>query len=229
MNALSIEIPASDLAGIGYGGERMTTDGLITAGTDYPSKDGSRLLTHIIGIYAYYIQTSVLSGEQWKVGTVYKQEVWAFGSDVGRGNTISTLKRQLAGTKSVITNFLDIYLGCLTVAGGPLAWSITGMQIVVAGGKIKQNYDLYQDALSAFVDDDMALRKMMPIFYDHMFVELFLARIEADVSAKDGRIDRDMAGLGVRKFRGAERDPGIHSPAGKAENIAEQGDQAEFA
>src|SRR3954452_24361790 len=54
-------------------------------------------------------------------------------------------------------------------------------------------------------------------------------RIEANVSAKDGRIDRDMAGLGVRKFRGAERDLGIHSPAGKAENIAEQCDQAEFA
>src|SRR3954454_7028281 len=54
-------------------------------------------------------------------------------------------------------------------------------------------------------------------------------RIEANVSAKDGRIDRDMTGLGVRRFRGAKRDPRIYSSAGKAENIAEQGDQAEFA
>src|SRR3954452_14115628 len=31
-------------------------------------------------------------------------------------------------------------------------------------------------------------------------------RTEADVSGKDGRIDRDVAGLGVREAPGAERD-----------------------
>jgi hypothetical protein len=38
-----------------------------------------------------------------------------------------------------------------------------------------------------------------------------------------------MTRLGMRKFRLAERDRGIDCPAGEAENVAEQRNQAEFA
>ncbi len=42
----------------------------------------------------------------------------------------------------------------------------------------------YTGALEAFVSDDMALRKSMPTFYDHMYAELSLGRIEADLKDK---------------------------------------------
>ncbi len=58
------------------------------------------------------------------------------------------------------------------------------MNLLVMGGKIKRNYQFYIDALEAFVSDDMELRKLMPTFYDHMYAELFLGRIEADVKDK---------------------------------------------
>ena len=54
-------------------------------------------------------------------------------------------------------------------------------------------------------------------------------RIEADVLAEDGRIDRDVSGLGIGKLRRTQRDRGIHRPAGEAEHVAEQGDEAELA
>ena len=104
--------------------------------------------------------------------------------DVSVGGTSNLLAKSLSGTKEVISNFLDIFIGCVSVAGGPVGWSILGMNVVVAGGKIKQNYAEYDSALEAFVGDDMALRKLMPIFYDHMFVQLFLSRIEADLTGK---------------------------------------------
>ncbi len=179
-----VEIHPSVLAGIPSGGTWQASGGLIEAGTVYPSSDGGRLLTHIVENNAYYIQTEQITNEPWKVGRVYKQSIFYFASDATKGGTGATLKKSLAGTKSVISDFLDIYLGCLSVASGPLAISITGMNLVVAGGKIKQNYDLYNDALEAFVSDDMALQKMMPIFFDHMFVELYLGRIEADLTGK---------------------------------------------
>lgn len=180
-----VEIRASDLVGISSGGTLPTvSQGIAESGTIYPSIDGSRLLTHVIGLQAYYVQTDTNTSEKWKIGRVYQQDSWSFGMDISVGGTTAILSKKLAATKSVISDFLDIYLGCMAVAGGPLAWSITGMNVVVATGKIKQNYQLYKTALAAFVDDDMALRKMMPVFYDHMFVELFLGRIESDLVGK---------------------------------------------
>ena len=179
------EIKASDLFGVASGGSLPTvSQGKAEAGTMYPAIDGRRLLTHVIGLQAYYVQTEVSGNEKWKVGRLYGQDSWSFGMDVSVGGTSNLVAKNLAGTKAVISNFLDIFLGCVSVAGGPVAWSILGMNIVVAGGKIKQNYAAYDSAIEAFVGDDMALRKLMPVFYDHMFVQLFLSRIEADLTGK---------------------------------------------
>lgn len=178
------EIQASDLFGVSSGGSLPTvSQGMAETGTVYPSIDGRRLLTHVIGLQAFYVQTEHTK-EVWKVGRLYRQDSWSFGMDVSVGGTSHLLSKSLAGTKAVISNFLDIFIGCVSVAGGPVGWSILGMNIVVAGGKIKQNYQQYNDALEAFVGDDMALRKLMPIFYDHMFVQLFLSRIESDLTGK---------------------------------------------
>lgn len=107
-----------------------------------------------------------------------------YRSDVDVGGVAYHVNLNLAASKTVISNFLDIFMGCVAVAGGPLAYSITGMNLLVAGGKLKRNYALYTEALEAFVSDDMELRKLMPTFYDHMYAELFLGRIEADLKDK---------------------------------------------
>jgi len=180
-----VEIPASDLFGVSSGGSLPTvSQGRAEAGIVYPSIDGRRLLTHVIGLNAFYLQTEVSTNEKWKAGRWYWQDSWSFGMDVSVGGTANLVAKNLAGTKAVISTFLDIFIGCVSVAGGPVAWSILGMNIVVAGGQIKRNYAVYDSAMQAFVGDDMALRKLMPVFYDHMFVQLFLSRIESDLTAK---------------------------------------------
>ncbi len=201
-----VEISPNVIAGIPHGGTLHTpSQGIAEAGTVYPSIDGSRLLTHVVELNAYYIQTDDNTNQPWKIGRVFKQNAGSFGMDISVGGTSAIVAKKLAATKSVISNFIDIYLGCMAVAGGPVAWAVTGMQVVVAGGKIKQNYDLYCRALEAFVDDDMALRKMMPVFYDHMFVELFLGRIEADLTGKV----KEMAVKGIVKNKAVAQLVGV--------------------
>lgn len=193
-----VERPGTDVVGIEIGGSLpLASGGYAEAGTVYPAVDGSRLLTHVIGLQAFFIQTDDNTKQPWKVGRLYQQQTGSFGTDIGLGAVASSLKRRLAGTKATISNFMDIYLGCLAVAGGPLAWSITGMQLVVAGGQIRQNYLKYEDALEAFVGGEMILRDKMPVFFDHMFVELYLGRIEADLTGKAKEV---AAGFIAKKF-----------------------------
>ena len=134
----------------------------------------------------------------------YAQSVFGFENDTGSlSGTAGRLNVSLAATKSVLSDFLDIYKGVLCVAGGPLAAAITGMDLVVAAGKIKQNYGLYVDALEAFSDEDV--RKKIPTFHEHVFCNLYLARIESDLTGKV----KEMAVKGVIKNKAVAETVGV--------------------
>lgn len=180
------EIPPLTLLGLTPTGRVDIKLGYIQqAGQVFASIDGSRLLCYAQGFGdVYYMQVDTKPAETWKKGRMFVQSNAAYRSDVNVGGVAYHVNLNLAASKAVISNFLDIYMGCMAVAGGPLAWSITGMNLVVAGGKLKRNYELYVDALEAFVSDNMELRRLMPVFYDHMYAELFLGRIEADLTGK---------------------------------------------
>ncbi len=167
------------------GSVQLRPHGLAEAGSIYPACDGRRFLATVGGGEAYFIQVEALPSERWKEGRLFKQSAFYFGADVGGfSGTSRILNVKLAATKSVLSDFLDIYLGCMAVAGGPTALAITGMNLVVAGGKIKRNYSLYCDALEAFVGNDMELRRLMPTFHEQVYVGLFLGRIESDLTGK---------------------------------------------
>jgi len=167
------------------GSIQLRPHGTAEAGSIYPACDGRRFLATVADGQAYFIQVEALPTERWKEGRLYKQSAFYFGADVGGfSGTSRILHVKLAATKSVLSDFIDIYLGCLAVAGGPTAMAITGMQLLVAGGKIKRNYSLYCDALQAFVGDNMELRRLMPTFHEQVYVGLFLGRIESDLTGK---------------------------------------------
>lgn len=155
------------------------------AGQVFASIDGSRLLLYCQGAgdvyYAQIGEKSVIPRDR---GKLFVQSYHGYWADVDQGGVIQQVNLNLAGSKSTISNFMDLFMGCVAVAGGPLAYAITGMNLLVAGGKIKRNYALYSEALEAFVSDNMQLRSLMPVFYDHMYAELFLGRIEADLQGK---------------------------------------------
>lgn len=162
------------------------------AGQVFASIDGSRLLCYAQGKGdVYYIQTDTKPIEAWKKGRVFVQSNSGYCSDVHVGGVAYHVNLNLAGSKEVISNFLDIFMGCVAVAGGPVGFAVTGMNVLVAGGKLKRNYALYTEALEAFVSNDMELRRLMPTFYDHMYAELFLGRIEADLKDKAKDLVKD--------------------------------------
>jgi hypothetical protein len=180
------QLPPLTLLGIGFTGRVDIRLGYIQhAGQVFSAIDGKRLLCYATPFGdAYYMQVETLPSETWKKGQYFVQPYNAYRQAVDAGGVAHHVNINLAATKSVLSDFLDIYMGCMAVAGGPVAWSITGMNLLVMGGKIKRNYQLYVEALEAFVSNDMELRKLMPTFYDHMYGELFLGRIEADLKGK---------------------------------------------
>lgn len=181
-----VEVHPTVLVGITGSGHIDIQGGGFTqhVGDTLSSIDGARLLCYASMLEAYFIQVTALPSERWKEGRLFKQSVPAYRQDVNQGAVHRHLSPTLKATKKVISNFLDIYLGCLAVTGGPFAYGITGMNLMVQAGKIKQNYSLYCDALEAFVSDNMELRRLMPTFHEHVYAELFLGRIEADLTGK---------------------------------------------
>ena len=57
----------------------------------------------------------------------------------------------LAASKKVIEEFMDLFMGVLSVAGGPVAMGITGMNLLVSSGKIVRNYDTYKKAIEVIL------------------------------------------------------------------------------
>lgn len=155
------------------------------AGQVFSAIDGARLLLHatLFGD-VYYAQVGEKGVIPINRGKIFVQSYDAYRNDVNQGGVAYHVNINLAGSKNVISNFLDLFMGCVAVAGGPLAYAITGMNVLVAGGKLKRNYALYTEALEAFVSDNMELHRLMPILYEHMYVGLFVNRIEADLKGK---------------------------------------------
>ncbi len=180
-----IEINATDLINVNSGGMVQTVSGGIAeSGRIFSAIDGSRFYYGNADFYAIYIQSSVNPRNYHKLGKIYKQNKSSFAMDISVGGTVGILNQNLAATAATVKNFMDIYLGTLSCAGGPVAWSITGMNLLVAGGKIKSNYSIYRDALEALVDNKLFFRTQMRIFYETILGELFFGRMEEELMGR---------------------------------------------
>ncbi len=179
------EIYAEDLYRIGPGGVVHDNGGFTAeAGLNYPSVDGSRFFYGTANNEAIFIQSDTNGGDPTRRGRIFYQKPSDFVSDINRGAIGADLTKRLAPTKAVLKNAMDIYLGVLTVSGGPVAWTVTGMNLLVAGGQLKQNYSKYCAAMEALVDAQTGIRPKMPIFYEHVIGELVIGRIEQELRGK---------------------------------------------
>lgn len=180
------ELRATDLIGIEPNGSvnSHTINGIYETGMIIPAIDGKRYFYGTAGSEAIYIQVGISAAKLKKLGSIYAQEIPSFSWDTGPGGVASGVIQRTGATKAVIKNFLDIYLGVLSCAGGPVAWSITGMNLLVAGGKVKQNYAVYRDALEALVDNKLYFRTNMKIFYETILGELFFGRMEEELMGR---------------------------------------------
>lgn len=84
-----------------------------------------------------------------KLGKVYMQTRFSFAEDISVGGVGSQLATNLAGTQAVIKNFLDVFMGAVSCAGGPVAWAVTGMNAAVTIGKIKREFSTYSKGMES--------------------------------------------------------------------------------
>ena len=64
---------------------------------------------------------------------------------------------------------MDLFMGVLSVAGGPVAMGITGMNLLVSSGKIVRNYDTYKKAIEVILYNRSFIEKNAPTFYGTVF------------------------------------------------------------
>ncbi len=149
---------------------------------------GERLIHATVGTVEYghvwYSLTVPPSGKEYLRGRFFLQTKPGFIGDIGVGGVAGGVIKRTTGTKEVIKNFLDVYLGALACAGGPLAWAITGMNVLVTTGNVIRDYRTYEDALVAVLASRKELKEHLPTLYDEVFYTLLIGTIEQKLKAK---------------------------------------------
>lgn len=181
----------------------------------YNAADGIRLVYSASQSGIVYVQMTVRPGVQRELGAFYSQSLLGFTKDTGKlAGTGGRLSESLAATKSVLSDFLDIYKGVLSVAGGPLAMSIAGMDMLVTVGNIKQNLSTYREAAFELVVARKYCSSYMPVLYRTVLERLFFAALGDHVEKrmqemmieslpnKKIRVAGEIVGVFVGKARG---------------------------
>lgn len=162
--------------------------GVIEPGMRLPSIDGERFFhASVGGMYegaVYYQQLETVPGKEHLRGRFFTQTKIGFANDVGEGGIAGGVIKRTTGTKEVIKNFLDVYLGALACAGGPLAWAITGMNVLVTTGQVIRDYRIYEDALVAILSSREQMEKHLPTLYDEVFYTLLIGTIMQKLKSK---------------------------------------------
>jgi len=148
------------------------------AGQFWASIDGERFFHSSAGDYIYYLQTKAVPGKGSAVGKFFAQHKTGFKYDITQGGTASGVSRLTAGSKAVITTFMDVFIGTVALAGGPVGWGIMGMNAIVLGGKVVRNYTVYEDAMVAILAARKEMRDKMPVFYRTVLWELYFGIVE---------------------------------------------------
>jgi len=180
------EVPSWQLLSIPPMGGSLyaNTMGTAEAGMFLPAIDGERYYHANAGDYVYYMQTRALPSQSSKVGKFFLQSKTGFIGDVGTGGAAGGVARRTSGTKAVIKTFMDVFIGALACAGGPLAWSITGMNLFVMSGNVVRNYKKYEDAMVAILASRKIFRDRMPVFYRTVLWELYFGTVEQQLMSR---------------------------------------------
>lgn len=169
-----------DLPDMG-GTVQLRPHGVAEAGKIYPAWDGDRFYYGNALTACIYTLVKAKKDYIGQEGKVFAQDRASFATDISTGYQSSL---NLAASKKVIEEFMDIFMGVLSVAGGPVAMGITGMNVLVSSGKIVRNYDTYRKAIEVILYNRSFIEKNAPTFYGTVFAELALGQLEKTLSEK---------------------------------------------
>ncbi|HYP43250.1 MAG TPA: hypothetical protein VEQ18_04450 [Candidatus Nitrosocosmicus sp.] len=152
--------------------------GFAEAGKIYPGPDGDRFYYGNYDNYCIYVLVRANMNSVGKLGKFFKQNRFSFATDISEGGPGAEVTRRLHGSKAVIEGFMDVFMGVLSCAGGPVAMGITGMNILVATGNITKNYDVYKKAIEVLLYNRQFIEKNARQLYYVIFAESMLGGLE---------------------------------------------------
>lgn len=169
----------------------LQPNGVAEAGKIYPGPDGDRFYYGNYGNECIYVLVRPNMNSAGKLGKFFMQSRFSFATDISLGGPAAEVTRRVTGSKAVIEGFMDVFMGVLSCAGGPLAIGITGMNILVATGHITKNFDVYRDAIEVLLYNRQFIEKNARQLYYVVFSESMLGGYEQFFvgKAKDGLLN----------------------------------------
>jgi hypothetical protein len=165
--------------------------GFAEAGKIYSGPDGDRFYYGNYGNDCIYVLVRPNMNSAGKLGKLFMQNRFSFADDIGMGGAAAEVSKRLTGSKAVIEGFMDVFMGVLSCAGGPVAMGITGMNILVATGNITKNFDVYKKAIEVLLYNRQFIEKNARQLYYVVFGESGIGGLEKMLTgrAKEALLD----------------------------------------
>lgn len=156
--------------------------GIAEAGKVYPSPEGHRLFYGTYGTEVVFFMVKANKGFENMDGKFFTQSKTWFEEDIGRHGHYGELK--LNATKKVIENFMDIYMGVLSVTSAPVAAAIGGMNALVTVGNVRRDWDKYKKAIEVILYNGEFVKSNARTLYNVVWLEMLIGQMEKILSGK---------------------------------------------
>jgi hypothetical protein len=164
------------------GSVALRPHGTAEAGKVYSAPDGHRFFYATYHPDAVFCLIKASPGHEAKTGKFFMQNQTWFAEDIGRHGATGDLK--LSASKAVIEGFMDIFMGVAAATGGPLAAGIAGMNLLVSAGKVKQDWDVYKDAIEVLLYNRKFIEQNAKKLYAVVMIELLYGHLEKTLTSK---------------------------------------------
>jgi hypothetical protein len=168
------------------GNVQLPMAGLAEPGMLLYGPEGRRMLYGTADTSVVFIRADTSGVRMASAGQIYYQSQHSFQYDVGKYGPLAEAGRRLSSTQEVIKDFLDVFTGIVATVGGPVAWGIAGMNVVVTAGKIKQEYSAYAKVFETILYHYDFLFQRVPAFTSTMLGEC-LAGVLQDKAINYGK------------------------------------------
>lgn len=160
------------------GSVQLRSGGSAEAGMLLPAPDGDRFFYQTAANDVVYILVKPAAGQQHNLGQFFAQGRWGFTSDIELGAVAAGVARRTAASKKVMEAWVDLMMGAVGCASGPVGWAVTGFNVAMAGGKFLANFDIYVKAFETILFNQSYFQKNTPTLYRTVLDDLLFSKIK---------------------------------------------------
>ncbi len=168
------------------------------AGMVLPAPDGDRFLYQTAAELVVYILVKPANGHHHNLGQFFSQGRSYFASDVELGAVAAGVARRTAATKKVMEAWVDLMMGAVGCASGPVGWAVTGFNLAMNGANFYRNYDIYVKAIERILYHRTSYKSQAPTLYSTVLEDLLFGHIQDKLKGSIvTKVSEKVAGKGV--------------------------------